>query len=225
MKKNVIAMLDAETAETTRRKVKRNLAENSLSPNIFSNGNVGVSNEALKKRLNKVTDFRFFPDPERLRELLEIEMKSKYNGYIQGVEQTFFTPEMKIEMDLIMSKGFVDWERREFQKFQQALELFPTKDYANISRHMDHTKTPEEVETYAQVFFQKVNQLHDAERIKQKIEKAQKNVNFHLSAPKMIKNKVRQYNNPYDEMQLNHATQKSKFFCKESDVILLCLTN
>lgn len=114
LKKNVIAMLDAETAETTRRKVKRNLAENSLSPNIFANGNVGVSNEALKKRLAKVTDFRFFPDAERLKELLEIEMKSKYNGYIQGVEQFNFTPEMKIEKDVIESKGFVDWERREF---------------------------------------------------------------------------------------------------------------
>lgn len=114
LKKNVIAMLDAETAETTRRKVKRNLAENSLSPNIFANGNVGVSNEALKKRLAKVTDFRFFPDPERLKELLEIEMKSKYNGYIQGVEQANFTPEMKIEKDVIESKGFVEWERREF---------------------------------------------------------------------------------------------------------------
>lgn len=28
-----------------------------------------------------------------------------------------------------------------------------------------------------------------------------------------------------DEMVLNQATQKSKFFSKESDVLLLCLTN
>ena len=225
LKKNVIAMLDAETAETTRRKVKRNLAENSLSPNIFANGNVGVSNEALKKRLAKVTDFRFFPDPERLKELLEIEMKSKYNGYIQGVEQYNFTPEMKIEKDLIESKGFVEWERREFQKFLQALELFPTTDYANISKHMEASKSVEEVKTYSMVFFEKVDTLHDSDKIKQRIEKAQKNVSFHMCAPYIIKDKVKQYSNPYDEMTLTYATQKSKFFCKESDIILLCYTN
>jgi SWI/SNF-related matrix-associated actin-dependent regulator of chromatin subfamily A member 5 len=82
LKKNVIAMLDAETAELSRRKNKKNLAENNLCPNIYGNGNVGVSNEAKKKRLGKVTDFRFFPDPDRLRELIELEMDSKFSGYV-----------------------------------------------------------------------------------------------------------------------------------------------
>jgi len=82
IQKNVIAMLDAETAENSRRKVKKNLAESNLCPKIYGNGNVGVSNEAKKKRLSKVTDFRFFPDPERLKELIEWEMEAKYAGYI-----------------------------------------------------------------------------------------------------------------------------------------------
>ena len=93
------------------------MAESNLCPNIFGNGNVGVSNEAKKKRLAKVADFRFFPDPERLRELIEMEMNSKFSGYIQGIEVPVFTPEMKIEKDLIESKGFPEWDRRDFQKF------------------------------------------------------------------------------------------------------------
>jgi hypothetical protein len=63
MKRRVIEMLDAETAETCRRKVKKNMAESNLCPNIYSNGNVGVSMDAKKKRLAKITDFRFYPDP------------------------------------------------------------------------------------------------------------------------------------------------------------------
>jgi hypothetical protein len=39
---------------------------------------------------------------------------------------------MKIEKDLIESKGFNEWDRREFQKFIQALEMFRTNDYDNI---------------------------------------------------------------------------------------------
>jgi hypothetical protein len=142
MKKRVIEMLDAETAETTRRKVKKNMAESSLCPNIYSNGNVGVSMDAKKKRLAKITDFRFYPDPYRLRELIELEMDSKYSGYVQGAELKIFTPEMKIEKELLESKGFPEWDRRDYQKFVQALELFATDDYINISKHMGGTKTP-----------------------------------------------------------------------------------
>ena len=94
LKNKVIAMLDAETAEYTRKKVRKNLADNSLAPKIYDNGNIGVSNEAKKKRLAKVTDFRFFPDPERLKDLIIIELESKYSGYISGKDPVQFTPEM-----------------------------------------------------------------------------------------------------------------------------------
>ena len=53
-----------------------------------------------------------------------------------------FTPEMKIEKDLIESKGFPDWDRRDYQKFIQGLELYATTDYDNISKHMEGSKTP-----------------------------------------------------------------------------------
>jgi len=164
IKRNVIAMLDAEAAETTRRKVKKNLAESNLCPKIYGNGNIGISDEAKKKRLARVTDFRFFPDPNRLKELIELELESKYNGYIQERDE-IFTPEMQVEKDLIESCGFPNWERREFQKFIQALENFAVDDYLNISKHLDGTKSPEEVAKYAQVFFQKMNTLNDYEKI------------------------------------------------------------
>lgn len=41
----------------------------------------------------------------------------------------------------------------------------------------------------------------------------------------MIKQKIDQYANPYEDMNLTFATQKSKFFSKETDVILLCLAD
>lgn len=82
LKKNVIALLDQETNLNSRRKNNKSMAESNLCPNIFGNGNIGISNEAKKKKLARVTDFRFFPDPDRLRELIELEMESKYSGYI-----------------------------------------------------------------------------------------------------------------------------------------------
>ena len=94
LKQKVIAMLDTERLESNRNKVRKNLADNNLAPKIYDNGSIGVSNEAKKKKLAKVADFRFFPDPERLRELIVIELEAKYSGYIQGKEVIEFTPEM-----------------------------------------------------------------------------------------------------------------------------------
>ena len=62
-------------------------------------------------------DFRFFPNPERLKELLEKEINSKYNGYFTGMDVDEFTEEERIEKNYLMSKGFVNWDRRDFQKF------------------------------------------------------------------------------------------------------------
>ena len=46
-----------------------------------------------------------------------------------------------------------------------------------------------------------------------------------MRAPDVIRAKIEKYKNPLEDMVLTHATQKSKFFCKESDNVLLYLTN
>ena len=56
------------------------------------------------------------------------------------------------------------------------------------------------------------------------MEKAEKILSFKQKAPEIIKSKVMAYENPLEEMVI-YATQKSKYFSKDSDIILLCLTN
>jgi SWI/SNF-related matrix-associated actin-dependent regulator of chromatin subfamily A member 5 len=41
----------------------------------------------------------------------------------------------------------------------------------------------------------------------------------------IIKEKVQAYDNPIDEMTLHSSTQKSKYFSKDSDILLLMLTD
>jgi SWI/SNF-related matrix-associated actin-dependent regulator of chromatin subfamily A member 5 len=90
---------------------------------------------------------------------------------------------------------------------------------------MDGTKTVAEVEEYALVFFEKVDTLNDAEKIKSKINRAQKNVNFNMRAPSIILNKMKQFENPMEDMTFSHATQKSKYFSRESDIMLVCIAH
>lgn len=56
------------------------------------------------------------------------------------------------------------------------------------------------------------------------MEKASKMLSFKSKAPEIIKKNVMAYENPLDEMII-YATQKSKYFSKDSDIILLCLTH
>ena len=37
--------------------------------------------------------------------------------------------EEKIEKETLLSHGFLNWDRRDFQKFLQALEIYPREDY------------------------------------------------------------------------------------------------
>lgn len=95
----------------------KNLSESNLQPKIYQGRNLGVSEETKKKKMQFVQEFRFFPNPDRLRELIGREIDSKYTGYFQGIETIEFTEEDKIEKEALLSRGFINWDRRDFQKF------------------------------------------------------------------------------------------------------------
>ena len=57
------------------------------------------------------------------------------------------------------------------------------------------------------------------------MEKAEKVIQFKRMAPSIIRRKVQQYEYPVDDMQLPQSTQKSKYFTKESDVLLLVIAD
>jgi hypothetical protein len=84
LKMHVVEMLNEEVRMGRREKknANMNLNESKLFPKFFQSGHIGVSNEAKKKKLMKIQDFRFFPRPERLKKLLEKELEAKYTSYL-----------------------------------------------------------------------------------------------------------------------------------------------
>lgn len=116
MNEHVRKLITEDSTTRTERRAKntKNLSESNLCPKIFQGRNVGISEETKKKKLQLIKDFRFFPRPDRLRELIEREIDSKYSGYFQGMEQIDFTQEDQIEKDALLSRGFQNWDRRDF---------------------------------------------------------------------------------------------------------------
>lgn len=84
MNEYVNKMITQESASRTERRAKntKNLSESNLCPKIFQGRNVGISEETKRKKLHIVQDFRFFPRPDRLRDLIEREIDSKYSSYL-----------------------------------------------------------------------------------------------------------------------------------------------
>ena len=72
----------------------------------------------------------------------------------------------------MLDSGFAHWDRRDFQKTYQALELYPREEVENISRHIV-TKTPEEVTKYLDVFYLKMDTLTDYIKIRRNLDKAE----------------------------------------------------
>jgi hypothetical protein len=105
MQDYVLAMVTNETTDRKRRCVQNKIIsfkETDLCPKIFTGKTVGISQETIRKRLQVVQDYRFFPRPDRLRELIEKEIKSKYSAYFSGYEDVTYTEEDRIEKDILM---------------------------------------------------------------------------------------------------------------------------
>ena len=112
MEEMVKTMIIDDTSTRRRKAVSKNsLKESNLCPKIFTGKNIGISDETKRKKLQIVQDFRFFPNPERLKELIEKEFSAKYHGYLQGIELAEFTEEEKIEKQFLLDQGFVNWDR------------------------------------------------------------------------------------------------------------------
>ena len=69
-----------------------------------------------------------------------------------------------------------------------------------------------------------MTELVDFPRIKKIIEKTSDLLEYKEKAPMLIRNKIRAFQDPEEELKLSY-TQKSKYFTPESDVVLLCFTD
>ena len=81
MDEHLRTMIIDDAGNRRRKTHGKNLNESNLCPKINFGRNVGISEDTKRKKLQIVQDFRFFPNPDRLKELIEKEIDSKYAGY------------------------------------------------------------------------------------------------------------------------------------------------
>uniref|UniRef100_A0A8R1TZD8 Uncharacterized protein n=1 Tax=Onchocerca volvulus TaxID=6282 RepID=A0A8R1TZD8_ONCVO len=189
-----------------------------------------------------VQDFQFYP--KRLFELLEKEvyLHRKTIGYRaqrppdlptkeaerkQKEEQKKIdnavplTEEERNEKIQLLTQGQSNWSRREFQQFIKANEKYGRHDLENIAKEID-TKSAIEVEEYAKLFWERLDELSDHERILATIEKGEARIQRRQSIKKALDEKIAKYKAPFHQLRIQYGTNKGKNYTEEEDRFMVC---
>uniref|UniRef100_A0A8D2KZP1 SWI/SNF related, matrix associated, actin dependent regulator of chromatin, subfamily a, member 1 n=1 Tax=Varanus komodoensis TaxID=61221 RepID=A0A8D2KZP1_VARKO len=188
-----------------------------------------------------IQDFQFFPP--RLFELLEKEILyyRKTIGYkvprnpdlpnaaqVQKEEQRKIdesaplTSEETEEKEKLLTQGFTNWNKRDFNQFIKANEKYGRDDIDNIAREVEG-KSPEEVIEYSAVFWERCNELQDIERIMAQIERGEARIQRRISIKKALDVKIARYKAPFHQLRIQYGTNKGKNYTEEEDRFLICM--
>lgn len=189
-----------------------------------------------------VQDFQFFPP--RLFELLDKEIYA-YRKSIsykavkdlelppdeakkqQAEEQKKIdeaeplTEDEMNEKDSLLTMGFTNWSKRDFNQFIKANEKYGRDDLSSISKEVEG-KTGKEVIEYSKVFWERCNELQDIERILAQIEKGEAKIQRRISIKKALDAKMARYKAPFFQLKIQYGTNKGKNYTEEEDRFLVC---
>ena len=189
-----------------------------------------------------VQDFQFFPP--RLFELLDKEIyayrKSISYKAVKDLElppdeakkqqaeeqkkideaEPLSEDEMN-EKDSLLTMGFTNWSKRDFNQFIKANEKYGRDDLSSISKEVEG-KTGKEVIEYSKVFWERCNELQDIERILAQIEKGEAKIQRRISIKKALDAKMARYKAPFFQLKIQYGTNKGKNYTEEEDRFLVC---
>ena len=131
------------------------------------------------------------------------------------------TDEEKVEMETLLSQGFTEWSRRDFQAFCRLSEKYGRDAIESVASEMEG-KTLKEVKDYAAVFWQRYAEIADHQRIISNIEKGEQKIQRQHDMLKAVREKIAMYKNPWRELKLSYGPNKFKSFTEEEDRFLLC---
>lgn len=189
-----------------------------------------------------VQDFQFFPP--RLFELLDQEIyhyrktvnykvpKNMDLGQeatkVQREEQRKIddaeplTEDEIAEKESLLTQGFTNWNKRDFNQFIKANEKYGREDIENIAKEVEG-KTPEEVMEYSAVFWERCHELQDIERLMGQIERGEAKIQRRASIKKALDSKMSRYRAPFHQLRIAYGNNKGKNYTEEEDRFLVCM--
>jgi len=184
-------------------------------------------------RLPKMEDFQFF-DKNRLLELQEEEQKlfdamvdkGENHALIGTSKLEILSPELAAEKNHLLSQGFADWTKVQFNTFVRVSGKYGRHEYEKMAK--DIGKSPEEVKRYADAFWSVGSTLLPAaewERNFKNIEKGEKRLEEIDRLTKATSELIAMFEDPWEELTFKNVGNQGRIFNAAEDRFLLCLTH
>uniref|UniRef100_A0A914UMR0 SANT domain-containing protein n=1 Tax=Plectus sambesii TaxID=2011161 RepID=A0A914UMR0_9BILA len=133
------------------------------------------------------------------------------------------TEEELAEKEQLLTQGFSNWGRREFQQFVKANEKYGRTDLDSVAAELEGSKTADEVKEYAKVFWERLDELADHERILAQIERGEARIQRKLSIKRALDAKIAKYKAPFHQLRIAYGTNKGKNYTEEEDRFMVCM--
>ncbi|KAI5226047.1 Swi/Snf-Related Matrix-Associated Actin-Dependent Regulator Of Chromatin Subfamily A Member 5 [Manis pentadactyla] len=149
------------------------------------------------------------PDPA-YEEKMQIDRANRFE-YLLKQTELFAHFE---EKEKLLTQGFTNWNKRDFNQFIKANEKWGRDDIENIAREVEG-KAPEEVIEYSAVFWERCNELQDIEKIMAQIERGEARIQRRISIKKALDTKIGRYKAPFHQLRISYGTNKGKNYTEE----------
>ena len=118
-----------------------------------------------------------------------------------------------------MISAQVDWTRKDFRSFLNAMERRGRDEVDVIARETSNEtgKTEEEVRRYHTVFWARHKELADWERVIDKIEKGEKRLQRSKEIREALAEKIARSPKPHECLPLNYGASRGKVWTEEED--------
>ena len=194
----------------------------------------GGKNQKKKNKIPKIPIYHLYKNRERI-----IELKQKQINYF--IKNNKKIPE-KIDEDPniseglnekeyeevknLLSTGFPNWEKKEYEAFLSALDFIPKNDIEKIANEIP-TKTFNEVKKYSETFWGRIDEFADGQRIMKNIEKKERMEKQRQQSSMLIAKKCQGIGEgEYEEIKIAFPTNNHQSeYTYEEDQYLIYITN
>ena len=194
----------------------------------------GNKNQKKKNKTPKIPIYHLYKNRDRI-----IELKQKQiNYFIENSKKLpekidedpniseGLTKEEYEELKNLLSTGFPNWEKKEYEIFINALEYIPKDDIERLAKEIP-TKTSEEIKEYCENFWARIEEFSDGQRIIKNIEKKEKLEKQKQQSSMLIAKKCKDIEDgEYEDIKIAFPTNNHQSeYTYEEDQYLIYITN
>ncbi|KAI5184557.1 hypothetical protein NEHOM01_0232 [Nematocida homosporus] len=185
--------------------------------NRNSTSGILTKRKSVGLRQYTLPDYQFFP--QRLHYLQKKELEA---FQAKGETENLLTPEEEAEKKQLYLKGYVTWTKREFWGYIKACERYGRSEVTKIAEDLPD-KTLEEVEAYGKVFWSRISELQDGEKIQSQIQRGEYKLQRLQKIKECLKDKVEKEG---DNLKITYPSNARSFgFTIETDRFILQTLN